>query len=827
MNSAVPAPAPLDALLRERTWVVALARHLAGDTHRGDDLAQDAFVAALESPPRAGAARGWFATVLRHGVSRRARADERRARRERVGARPESVGSASEAVERAEAHERVVRALLALEEPYRSALVLRFFEDLPPREIGRRTGVGAETARSRVQRGVALLRGRLGADDDPRSRRAAWLLVTLPRPAGLAGGPLKGVLAVGTKTKLAAVVALACLAISFVAITVHETLAPDGGAATSTATDESAVARRDEERRPRGAAPADESEVAQADLPVTPRAPRPVHGVVCTRDGMPVAGARVTPINPASLIDPLPPDENLEDYLDAVRRRLRTMINFDMQEDDPSEPAGEGTVATGPDGGFAFDDVGSNETALRATAPGYTAGVLRGLPAPGRGARIELVQESAVEGIVRDDVGDPVAGRHVFVLGQRLGSAVTGSDGRYRIGGLAEGTWPVVLAEAWRRESVADAASVEVRAGVVATQDFVVLGRRMRALTGTVVRCRAPVSGAIVRIADQPCDPVTTDARGRFRIEALLEDAYLVYASVEGPDGMSAGCAEVESDSTSAPEPLVVELPDVRCAGRVIDAETGAPVAGASVVATEGSDTGRWWTRSVRGVAKTGADGRFQVTGPAEGEGMLTVEADGYAPRLLAFVAGDTQPVQVELVRGRALRVDVVRDDALEGRPVLVFASCYEEAMSLGVDGPLAKGATVTLRVGFDVGWVSVVSDDTIPVLREISAEDTEIEVRLVAAGTLRVRVLDRRGEPFTGAWVGVVRTDGGQLPGIPLNPWRASGAYATWRDGTVTRTGIPPGRYRVEASSPTGMNVTTTVDVVAGPATEVVLKLE
>jgi RNA polymerase sigma factor (sigma-70 family) len=371
MTASVPAPAPLEALLRERAWVVALARHLAGDPHRGDDLAQEAFVAALEHPPRAGAVRGWFATVLRHGVSRGARGDERRVRRERTAVRAGSSASAAEAVERAEAHERVVRALLALDEPYRTALVLRFFEDLPPREIGRRTGVGAETARSRVHRGVALLRGRLGADDDPRSRRAAWLLVACPSSAGARPGPFRGAVAVGTKTKLSAVAALACVVISFVTFTLHETRAPGGSGANSIDGNDGAIARTDAERRARGGAGmSDDGAEAETDAPVVPRVPRPVHGVVLTAGGMPIGGARVTPINPASLLEPVPPDENVDDHLEAVRRRLRTMFNFELNEDDPDRPDSNGAVTTAPDGTFELDDVGSDGSALRATAPG-------------------------------------------------------------------------------------------------------------------------------------------------------------------------------------------------------------------------------------------------------------------------------------------------------------------------------------------------------------------------------------------------------------------------------------------------------------------------
>src|SRR5262249_40197952 len=65
-----------------------------------------------------------------------------------------------------------------LDEPYRTALLLRFFDDLPPREVARRTGVPVETARARIRRGIEQLRGRLDAAHGGDGR--AWKLALVP-----------------------------------------------------------------------------------------------------------------------------------------------------------------------------------------------------------------------------------------------------------------------------------------------------------------------------------------------------------------------------------------------------------------------------------------------------------------------------------------------------------------------------------------------------------------------------------------------------------------------------------------------------------------------
>ena len=175
-----PAAPTLETLLAEREWVGALARVLAGDGPDADDLEQEAWVAALRSPPeRPGPVRGWFATVMRRRRLDAGRAAARRLARETAAARPEALPSAADAVARAETLRRVVEAVLSLEEPGRSTVLLRYFDGLPPREIAARTGVPVETVHSRLRRALDVLRERLGGEGE--GRRA--LLLVLPATA--------------------------------------------------------------------------------------------------------------------------------------------------------------------------------------------------------------------------------------------------------------------------------------------------------------------------------------------------------------------------------------------------------------------------------------------------------------------------------------------------------------------------------------------------------------------------------------------------------------------------------------------------------------------
>ncbi len=212
--SAPRDPFAREVLLAHRDWVRAMARTMVVDASAADDLAQDAWVAALRSPPtRRGEERAWFARVLRNLSRNRHREGTRRDTRERMAARREHAASPDELVAEAEAHRRAVGAVLELEDAARTTVLLRFFEDLSVPEIAERTGVPLETAKARLRRALAQLRARL--DEDYEGNRRAWVLLLAPETRGsaptTARGPATAAATVvgglmATKTVVAAVI---------------------------------------------------------------------------------------------------------------------------------------------------------------------------------------------------------------------------------------------------------------------------------------------------------------------------------------------------------------------------------------------------------------------------------------------------------------------------------------------------------------------------------------------------------------------------------------------------------------------------------------------
>src|SRR5258705_4223124 len=85
-----PSTPTVEGLLTHARWARALARQLLRDEQRADDVVQEAWLAAVERPPRPGPGlRAWFARLIRNLASNQRRAELRRALHERGAAAPE------------------------------------------------------------------------------------------------------------------------------------------------------------------------------------------------------------------------------------------------------------------------------------------------------------------------------------------------------------------------------------------------------------------------------------------------------------------------------------------------------------------------------------------------------------------------------------------------------------------------------------------------------------------------------------------------------------------------------------------------------------------
>jgi RNA polymerase sigma-70 factor, ECF subfamily len=157
-----PGPATVEELLRHTGWIRALALSLLADEHLAEDVSQETLRVALERRPYGGKGlKAWLAKVTRDLSLNFRRGEARRTAREKAVVPADPTSPAGEVVEWAERMQELVRAVAALDEPYQTAILLRYFEDLPPQAIAKRLGIPASTVRSHLKRGLEKLRLRL------------------------------------------------------------------------------------------------------------------------------------------------------------------------------------------------------------------------------------------------------------------------------------------------------------------------------------------------------------------------------------------------------------------------------------------------------------------------------------------------------------------------------------------------------------------------------------------------------------------------------------------------------------------------------------------
>lgn len=137
-------------------FVRALLRRFVADPNAVDDLAQETWLAVIRQAATGGfLGRAWLSTVARNFALQSLRGEQRRLAREAWAAQDGEREAEGEASCDAETRDRILAAVGALGERYRTVVRLRYFEDLMPCEIAKRLELPVETVRTRLKRGLA------------------------------------------------------------------------------------------------------------------------------------------------------------------------------------------------------------------------------------------------------------------------------------------------------------------------------------------------------------------------------------------------------------------------------------------------------------------------------------------------------------------------------------------------------------------------------------------------------------------------------------------------------------------------------------------------
>ncbi len=158
-----------------------LARGLLFDRSQADDVVQETWLAAIRQQPDRSIVGGWLSGTVRNLASRLNRDQAARHQREERAARAEAQPVTSDVVARLEILRGLLDAVERLDEPYRAAIVMRFLDDLSPREIAKRLDLPVNTVRTHVRRGLERLRRDL---DGARGAKRNEFLAALTPLAG-------------------------------------------------------------------------------------------------------------------------------------------------------------------------------------------------------------------------------------------------------------------------------------------------------------------------------------------------------------------------------------------------------------------------------------------------------------------------------------------------------------------------------------------------------------------------------------------------------------------------------------------------------------------
>lgn len=588
--------------MAEMAWVRRLARSLARDEVVADDVAQEAWlVAAARAPDDGEPLRPWLARVVHNLVRMRNRSGGRRRAREAIAPGPAGEATPHELLERVQAQRAIADEVIALAEPYRTAILLFYVEGVSTGAIARRLDVPASTVRRRLKVGRDQLRERLR-----RGGLVALIAIAATRHADAA--PTLGTIGALTMKKLLVTLAILALLLVGGGLVVHRRHVNTEVSPVSVAT--SGL------HAPAGA------RAAPVVVPFALGA-RHIAGRV-EAAGKPIAGATVR--------------------LGAIP------FLYDQSMEEPIA-----TARTGADGRFDLGEYARGAFLISAEAPSFTPAALR-VDAAAATDQLVLALGSCTSrlvGIVRDADGGPIGGARLSSYG--LAGVDAGADGSFALCLGRNSTSIRVAAEGYGAVGFSVAISGELHRDVVLVPEAI--------LTGDVVdeAGKAVANARILAVVDSngrgdADGSATSDASGAFRLARLAQGRYRVSATTDAGAGVRLPLIVVATiGAMTAPIHLILAQ-RARVSGRVVDG-SGLAVAGARISIDDRFDASAF--------AISQLDGSFTLVGvPLGPVALAAAPYEVRAPHRLVLDKLVVEGVKLEVTAGRTLRGVVTRHGA-------------------------------------------------------------------------------------------------------------------------------------------------------------------
>jgi RNA polymerase sigma-70 factor (ECF subfamily) len=744
--------AALDALIK-RHWADAyrLALRALGDPASAEDAAQEAFIKLARGAPRyrTGTFEPWFRRLVVNAVKDHARAAGRRRRHEAEVARDRAVAAPGDGERRvlaAEIGERVARLPIDV----RCAVLLHYYDGRPHEEVAAALGCPKGTAASRIRRGIERLREALGAagyaaaSGGLEEALRAAKAEDAASPAPAAPRAAAIRAAAAEAARTAAILKVAGAAAVVLALAL-------GGLLTSRTTGEARGPGAGRDAAPKVASVTDRGKGGRVEAHGTPGAPPPFEGATPARR-------------------PLAPEG-------------RTFGGK------PATPSGR---------------PGAPGTPAPSEAPEGTSRVY-GRVTDERGAAVPDVE------VVIAEPGGP--GLSIALPDEGAPRGRSAADGGYEVAGIAPGSH-VVLVRAPRHASPPPAA-IEVAAETDLRHDIRL--ERGDSVRGRVVDpSGAPIGGIRVsvvgetpmaqagtrRMVSAEGRSAETGPDGTFEISGFRGARYRA-CSAEDPAGRYAPWRGPFTDG------IVITLePMGEIHGRVVRADTGAPLEGAIVTVEERDGTpGR--TLEAGGAvhrtaqATTGASGEFSMAAPA-GNVTVWATAERFAAASQPIEVSAGMPVEVTIALGRGGTVEgIVTDRA--GRPIAGAACGWKDPVDRSPVDRSHDAAVFSDREGrFTLSLVPLGPQTIVGAAEGYVPAEAAVEVG--AGRTAQVALTLARESVIAGT----VRLPGGRSPSknqvaIVAPALGVFRQIPIGEDGSYRAGGLPAGTYTVHLFPPFG----------------------
>jgi RNA polymerase sigma factor (sigma-70 family) len=769
----------LAVLLANHTWLHRLAAHLVSGADGADDAVQETWVAALRDRPSVpDDPRPWLRKVLHNVIRRQARTDARRRAREETATAFEAGAHEGAPMETLEIHRRLTELVAALDEPFRTTIVMRYFEDKSAAEIARQIGIPEGTVRWRTKEGLDRLRAAL--DQQHAGDRCAWIVLLAPLVPRRR--PVIRTAPVAVAASMVVVAGVVALAVS---------AGPGGRRALGgpVTGDSSSLAI------PRFLALA----ATTAGVPAPASA---IDGIVFGPDGKPVAGAVVT--------------ARAAMQLTPGRMTYRT-----------ESPLPDAQALSGQDGRFHLADLPPGRYAIGAAHPAHAGAFLLDVAAP-VASRIELrlgTSGTVFIGRVSDEGGGPIPGARVIMRGRSATfAALTTEAGDYRLV-LPEPGFDLVASAS----GYAPAANISQRFDAGQRRDFR-LSPAAR-VVGHVTAAGHPAAGVTVRLMPVNNGPpdhwerrAVTDHEGRFVIAELPPVQFRLLVRHERLVARARTLVSLRAGGQEAVE-LALE-PGVTLRGTIRDtAGKVVPGAGLAVTEAQGMET----ARGALAEGYADAKGAFVIDALPPSKLELRPAAMGYASRTLTIdTAAEVGPLDLVLEPMAGLVGVVRRPDGSAAAGVQLRGNSRPQGVGGGrmsMSRSDANGRFVMEGLGSGVVTLVAWTGTEAALIEQLSlgvGERKEIEVKLAPGATVSGRVRWEDGKPAAGV---TVRGNGGPVqprPGQSIHYDLYVDAVTTDSEGRFSVGPFLPGRVDL-ASWPAGERQTGTSSPRPNQATAVV----